>query len=92
MKDCYKLPEEFASFLLERLRCKFLTVFEQLEKIKEAEGFLSTESSIGASPFTSFTVTREHNCKPHIDKNDYDLGFIIWIQEGEWLNLLLFLF
>ena len=92
MQDCYKLSEEFASFLLERLRCKFPIVFEQLKKIKEAEGFLSTEASIGASPFTSFIVTRDCNCKPHIDKDDYDLGFIIWIQEGWWLNLLLFLF
>ena len=92
MKDCYKLSEEFASFLSERLRCKFPTVFEQLEKIKEAKGFLSTEASIGASSFTSFTVTRDYNCKLHIDKDDYDLGFIIWIQEGWWLNMLFFCF
>ena len=92
MKDCYKLSKEFANFLSERFRCKFPTVFEQLEKIKEVEGFLSTEASIGASPFTSFTVTCDYNCKPHIDKDDYDLGFIFWIQEGGWLNLLLFLF
>ena len=77
MKDCYKLLEEFASFLLEILQCKFPTVFEQLEKIKEVEGFLSTKASIGASPFTSFTVTHDNNCKLHIDKDDYDLGFII---------------
>ena len=51
VKDWYKLSEEFASFLSERLRCIFPTVFEQLEKIKEAEGFLSNKASIGMSPF-----------------------------------------
>ena len=90
MKDCYKLSKEFASFLSERLRCIFPTVFELLEKIKEAEGFLSNEASIEMSPFISFTVTSDYNCKPHIDKDGYDLGFIIWIQEDWWLNLLLF--
>ena len=90
MKDCYKLSEEFASFLSERLKCIFPIVFEQLEKIKEAEGFLGNEASIGMTPFTSFTVTCNYNYKPHINKDDNDLGFIIWIQEGWWLNLLLF--
>ena len=37
-------------------------------------------------------MTCDYNCRPHIDKDDYDLGFIIWIQEGWWLNLLLFFF
>lgn len=81
-KDCYKVSEELATFISKRLKCIFPTVFEQLEKIKEGEGFVSSEASIGFSPFTSFSITRDYNCKPHIDKDDYDLGFIIWIQEG----------
>ena len=65
-------------------------MFEQLEKIKEAEGCDGSETCIGMSPFMCFSVTRDYNCKPHMDKNDYDIGFMIWIQEGQYLNLLLF--
>ena len=57
-------------------------MFKQLEQIKEAEGCDGGDACIGASPFTCFTVTRDYNCKPHIDKDDYDIGFIIWIREG----------
>ena len=82
VQDCYKVSEEFASFLSERLKGVFPTVFEQLERIKEAESCDGGDACIGASPFTCFTVTRDYNYKPHVDKDDYDIGFIIWIQEG----------
>ena len=81
VQDCYKVSEEFASFLSERLRGIFPIVFEQLEKIKEAEGCDGSEACIGMSPFMCFSVTQDYNCKPHVDKDDYDIGFTIWIQE-----------
>ena len=82
VQNCYKVSEEFASFLSERLRGVFPTVFEQLEKIKEVEGCDGSEACIEMSPFTCFSVTRDYNCKPHLDKDHYGVGFIIWIQEG----------
>ena len=78
VQDCYKLSKEFASFLSERLKGVFPIAFEQLEKIKETEGCDGNEACIGMS----FIVTQDYNCKPHVDKDDYDIEFIIWIQEG----------
>ena len=57
-------------------------MFEQLEQIKESEGFDAGDACIEASPFMCFTVTHNYNCKSHLDKDDYNIGFIIWIQEG----------
>ena len=54
-------------------------MFEQLKKIKEAEGCDGSEAYIGMSSFMCFSVTRDYNWKPHVDKDDYDVGFIIWI-------------
>ena len=81
------MSEEFANFVSERLCEFFSTIFAHLERIKESKGFLQNKACIGISPFTSFTVTQGCNCKPYLDKDDYDLGFILWIQEGICFNL-----
>ena len=82
VQNCYKVSKEFASFLSERLKGVFPTVFEQFEKIKEAEGCDGSEACIRMSSFTCFSIIQDYNSKPKVDKDNYNVGFIIWIQEG----------
>lgn len=85
--DYLKLLEYFARFVASRLQNTFGRVFNYLDKIKETEGFKEGEACIGNSPFTTFTMTCDHNCRPHLDWDDYDLGFIIWLYEDDMLTL-----
>jgi len=48
----------------------------------EVEGFGAGGALIGKSPFTSFAIIRDYNCRPHLDQDDYDLGFILWLEQG----------
>jgi len=43
---------------------------------------------MGNSPFTSFGITRDYNVRLHVDKNDYDFGFILWLHEGMFLLII----
>ena len=85
--ECYKLSKEFTDFVSKRLREIFPTIFAHFKRIKELEGFLQNEAYIGTSLFTSFTITCDYNCKPHLDKDNYNLGFILWVQEDICFNL-----
>lgn len=65
-----------------RLELCYPGVFKHLRNIVKTEGFQAGEASIGESPFTSFALTKDYNCRPHTDDDDYDLGFIIWCKRG----------
>jgi hypothetical protein len=76
-----------ATFISLRLKGHFPLVFEQLQKVCDFEGFAKGEACIGNSPFTTFVVARDYNCRPHIDGDDYGLGFILWVEEGKYLYI-----
>lgn len=80
-----------AEFVSDRLEVRYPTIFEHLRKILEVEGFNNGEASLGKSPFTTFAVTRDYNCRPHLDGDDYDLGFILWLQEGMFFEVIVIL-
>jgi len=63
-------------------------VFEHLRKIVQAEGFTNNEATMGNSPLTSFAITHNYNVRPHVDQDDYDFGFILWLQEGMFFLIL----
>ncbi len=37
---------------------------------------------VNQSPFTSFVLTRNYEVKIHVDVDDANLCFILWIHEG----------
>jgi hypothetical protein len=39
------------------------------------------------SPFTSFVLTRNYEVKIHVDVDDADICFILWIHEGMLVGL-----
>lgn len=86
--DVYKLALELSEFVFDKLQIHYPCVFQHLNKILNVEGFTNGEASLGRSPFTSFVVTRDYNVRPHVDQDDYDFGFIIWLQEGIYFFLL----
>ncbi len=45
--------------------------------IDDGEGRL-----VDQSPFTSFALTRNYEVKIHVDADDADICFIVWIHEG----------
>ncbi len=61
----------------------FLTAMEGLESkrkrlnIDDGEGRL-----VDQSPFISFALTRNYEMKIHVDVDDADICFILWIHEG----------
>lgn len=77
-----RLASELTDFVSNRLGDIYPNVFKQLHNIVNMEGFHHGEPVLGSSPFTTFAVTSDYNCRPHLDKDDYDLGFIIWLQRG----------
>ena len=78
----YGLSEDFARFVCKILKREYATLFEHLESIPRVEGFDDEDARIGGGPFSSFSTARDFNCRPHKDEDDYDYGFIFWLQEG----------
>lgn len=81
-----KLALELTDFVSKRLQVIYPNVYKHLHNIVKLEGFQSGEPLFGSSPFTSFVVTRDYNCRPHLDQDDYDLGFIIWLLPGTYID------
>ncbi len=42
---------------------------------------------VDQSPFTSFALTRNYEVKIHVDVDDVDICFILWIHEGMLASL-----
>nr|XP_024366530.1 uncharacterized protein LOC112277918 [Physcomitrium patens] len=79
--EYYHLSEELAKYTCHILRRSYESLFQHLDNIVIAEGFSNSGACIGNGPFTSFAITRDFNCRPHRDEDDYDFGFIIWLRE-----------
>jgi len=87
----YGLSEDLASFVSSILKREYAAIFEHLESIPRVEGFREDDARIGDGPFSSFSTTRDFNCRPHKDEDDTDYGFILWFREGNshFLNRIL---
>lgn len=85
--EYYHLSEELAKYTCHILRRSYESLFQHLDNIVIAEGFSNSGACIGNGPFTSFAITRDFNCRPHRDEDDYDFGFIIWLREGNIIQL-----
>ena len=77
--DVYKLALELSEFVFDKLQIHYPYVFQHLNKILNVEDFMNGEALLGRSPFTFFVLARDYNVRPHIDHDDYDLRFIIWL-------------
>ena len=77
-----KVVVELTNFVSACLEASYLGIFQHLQNVVQNEGFHNGEVVVERSPFTSFSITRDYNCRPHLDQDDYDLRFIIWLQEG----------
>ncbi len=42
---------------------------------------------VDQSPFTSFALTKNYEVKIHVDVDDVDICFIVWIHEGMLTSL-----
>jgi len=42
---------------------------------------------VDQSPFTSFTLTKNYEVKIHVDVDDANICFILWIHEGMLVSL-----
>ncbi len=42
---------------------------------------------VDQSPFTSFALTKKYEVKIHVDVDDADICFILWIHEGMLASL-----
>lgn len=38
------------------------------------EGLAKEDGGFAGTPFTQFSITRDYNCAPHDDPNDYGFG------------------
>jgi hypothetical protein len=59
--NCYKLLEELATFISSCLKGHFPLVFEQLQKVRNFEGFGEKEASIKDILLTTNVITRDYN-------------------------------
>ena len=81
-QECYNLSEDFARYVCGILKRSYGKLFQHLESIPTAEGFLADDARIGGGPFSSLCTSRDFNCRPHKDEDDYGYGFIFWLREG----------
>jgi hypothetical protein len=86
MHKCLEVEEKLSNFVKKipsYLWNNFPRAMEGLESkkkrlnIDDGEGRLMNQSS-----FTSFALTRNYEMKIHVDVDDADICFILWIYEG----------
>jgi len=86
MHKCPEVEEKSSNFarkIHSYLWNNFPRAMEGLESkrkrlnIDDGEGRL-----VDQSPFTSFTLTKNYEVKIHVDVDDADICFILWIHEG----------
>ncbi len=91
MHQCSQVKEKSSNFarkIHNYLWNNFPRVMEGLESKRKRLNIDDGEGCVvDQSPFTSFTLTRNYEMKIHVDVNDVDICFILWIHEGMLVNL-----
>lgn len=66
----------------------FHTIFPEamrdFENILVNEGLHGAHGRFGGTPFTAFAITKDYNCLPHNDPNDYGYGIIVWLHPSKF--------
>ena len=58
-----------------------------MEMVRSKENLPQHVAWVGESPFIGMSITRDYTCNPHIDEDDLDYGFFIWLgANGKFLN------
>lgn len=78
---------KLVEFVSNQLEVHYPCVFQDLRKILQIEGFTNSETCFRKTSFTTFAITRDYNYRPHLDQDDYDLEFILWLKEGMVFHL-----
>jgi hypothetical protein len=66
----------------------FPKAMEGLESKRKRLNIDDGESRVvDQSPFTSFVLTRNYEVKIHVDVDDFNICFILWIHEGMLVSL-----
>ncbi len=91
MHQCPQVEEKSSNFVRKihsYLWNNFPGAMEGLESKRKRLNIDDGEGCVvHQSPFTSFALTKNYEVKIHVDIDDADICFILWIHEGMLVSL-----
>jgi len=85
-EEIHKLGELFATEVYKFLQPAFASWIQSLEKLYPTT-IPRQYGRIGDTPFSHLGITKYYWVPPHIDRDDNNMGFIMWFTKGNYLKI-----